>query len=649
MKQVEGLPGRDRNANGVQLGHHVLMRRRRDIYQRMSPSQRAGIVAASGSVPMSLVPLIRPRSATDQGLITGLSSAINYAVTALAHDVVMGTSRGVLRLARVPVDARSTARTTLAFDLAAFAVSSAVHAALPRREGERLTRALVRTGALRIRAASLAGAVPGVLDVMPGRDSSVGAALRSVPGMVVIGAGVSAAVQRTRVERLHAAGADLASDRLAPLAKSLGAGAVTAAGAVAFASVERRIARVADQAIQRATGTAGQGSTASHLLSIAAISGGLYCAVVRAVRRIETTVTAPDGPLATPPTSQMVSGCPGSAVSWDSLGREARRHLVSATPAAAIESVMGEPASEPIRLYVGLNSAATDADRVALALAELERTGALDRRLLVLCSPTGSGYVNYTAASAWEYLSRGSCASLTLQYAQRPSMLSIDRVDEGRHLNQTMVAGLAAVLGARPPERRPHVALFGESLGAFTSQDTFLHTGTRGLRAHFIGSALWLGTPPASGWALEIDKPGRADVRPGEALRAASADELEQLDPEAAAVARYILLSHLDDGVTQFSPWLLARCPSWLAENRSPVVAPQASWSTPITFLQSGIDAKNSAVTTPGQFTTSGHDYRGDLARAVRFTFGLKCSDDQVAAVEAALRREDVERSAAWS
>lgn len=625
------------------------MGRQRDIYRRMSPSQRAGIVAASASVPISLVPLIRPRSATDQGLVTGLSSAINYAVTALAHDIVLGASRGVLHLARVPVDAHSTARTTLAVDLAAFAVSSGVHATLPRREGERLTRALARTCALRIRAASLAGSVPGVLDVMPGRNSAAGAVLRSVPGMLAIGAGVSAAVQHTRVERLQDAGVDLAEDRLAPLAKSLVFGAATAAGAVAFASVERRIARVSDRAIQRVTGTAGQGSAASRVLSIAAISGILYCAVARAVRRIEATVNAPDGSLATPPLSHSMSGCAGSAVAWDRLGREARRHLVSATPAAAIEAAMGESASDPIRLYVGLNSADTDAGRVALALSELERTGALDRRLLVLCSPTGSGYVNYTAASAWEYLSRGDCASLTLQYAQRPSMLSIDRVTEGRHLNQAMAAGLATVLAARPPGHRPVVALFGESLGAFTSQDTFLHTGTRGLRLHFVDRALWLGTPPASGWALEVDKPGRGDVRPGEVLRISGADELEQLDAKTIADARYVLLSHHDDGVTQFTPWLLARCPSWLAEKRSPIVAPQAAWSTPITFLQSGIDAKNSAVTTPGLFTTSGHDYRGDLARAVRFAFGLDCSDDQLAAVETALRREDLERGAGWA
>ena len=98
-----------------------------------------------------------------------------------------------------------------------------------------------------------------------------------------------------------------------------------------------------------------------------------------------------------------------------------------------------------------------------------------------------------------------------------------------------------------------------------------------------------------------------------------------------------------------FGPRLLLRCPAWLADHRSPAIPPQSSWSTPLTFLQTGIDAKNAAETTPGRFTSSGHDYRGDLARAVRFAFDLPCSEAELAALEAALRRDDAVRGARWS
>jgi len=615
----------------------------------MSASQRAGVVAAAAAVPISLVPSLRRRSAVDQGVITGLSAAIDYALTAAAHDVVERTSRGARRLVGRRSDAESTARTTMVVDLAALAVSSVVVAVLPWRPDEPLPRAAVRTTAGRVRAAALAGAVPAAVDMLPAGGGHFGTVIRSVPGMVALGAGVSAAVQQARVRRLAAVGEAVTPSDPAPLGQSLAVGALTAAGAVGFASLERRIARGADATIRRATGAPGLGGLASHLLSLGVIGATALGAVGWMAHRVEARVSAPDRHLAHPPTSPSVSGGPGSLVAWEGLGREARRHLAAPTPAAAIAEVMGEPAREPIRAYVGLRSAADDAGRVALALAELERTGALDRSLLVLCSPTGSGYVNHTAVSAWEYLSRGDCASLTMQYSARPSVLSLDRLDEGRALNRAVVTALAAAISARPATRRPRLVLFGESLGAFTGQDAFLHTGTRGLRAAHVDRALWLGTPEASGWAREVRDPGRRDVGPGEVLRLSSADDIDRLEPRAAAEARYVLLSHHDDGVTVLGLHLLVRCPSWLADDRTPAVPPQAAWSTPVTFLQTWIDAKNAADTTPGRFTSAGHDYRGDLARAVRFAFALPCDDRQLGALEAALRREDADRAAAWS
>ena len=64
-------------------------------------------------------------------------------------------------------------------------------------------------------------------------------------------------------------------------------------------------------------------------------------------------------------------------------------------------------APTPVQVYVGLDNAPTARERVDLALAELERTGALDRSLLVLVSPTGTGYVNYVATAALQYLALG--------------------------------------------------------------------------------------------------------------------------------------------------------------------------------------------------------------------------------------------------
>ena len=76
------------------------------------------------------------------------------------------------------------------------------------------------------------------------------------------------------------------------------------------------------------------------------------------------------GAFATAPGSSMVSGGPGSLVSWDSLSREGRRNVSTALRTQLIEQVMGEPAAaEPIRIYVGLESAPTEYERRIWPLA----------------------------------------------------------------------------------------------------------------------------------------------------------------------------------------------------------------------------------------------------------------------------------------
>jgi uncharacterized membrane protein len=615
----------------------------------MSTSQSAGVVAASASVPRSLVPLLHARSAADQGLITGLTAAMNYAFTATAHEAARGTARRVLRNSDSEISAGRLSRTTMAVNLLALGVSSVVYAALPRRVNESAIRAFARATARHTAAASVAGLVAEVLDELPGDNRRLRAMLNNPSTVIAIGAGVSGTVHGINTRRLHAAGANFNRDRRPPMAKSIAMGALMATGVVGLAFLERRAARGIGAFVGKGRkGTRG-GAVVSHLVSAGVIGGVIGGVGSQYFRRAERAMSTPDPNLHLPSDSSHVSGGQGSVIDWNPLTREVRRHLASVTTAERIASVMGEPAMDPIRIYVGLTSASTIDERVSLALAEIARTGALDRSLLVLCSPTGSGFINYAASAAWEYLSRGDCASVTLQYAARPSWLSLDRVKVGRKQNRAMWTALGKVLAQREPTRRPRVVLFGESLGAHTSQDAFLHAGTQGLHALFVERALWLGTPYASGWVSEVHDPFHPNPLPGEVLRVTSADDLDNLEPAVAEVSRYVLIAHEDDAVTLFGPSLLVEHPWWLGEERPPSVPPQARWSSPLTFLQSAVDAKNVGTMTPGEFGSCGHDYRADAARGVRFAFDLPCTDSQLAAVEGALRREEQTRIAAWS
>ena len=61
------------------------------------------------------------------------------------------------------------------------------------------------------------------------------------------------------------------------------------------------------------------------------------------------------------------------------------------------------------------------------------------------------------------------------------------------------------------------------------------------------------------------------------------------------------------------------------------------------TFVLTLVDVKNAMNVTPGRFAARGHDYRADLARMVSETFRLAVTDDELLAIEHALRRREAE------
>src|SRR5207244_5300397 len=97
----------------------------------------------------------------------------------------------------------------------------------------------------------------------------------------------------------------------------------------------------------------------------------------------------------------------------------------------------------PVRAFAGLASAPTVDSRVDRVMQDLERLGAFERSVICIASPTGSGYVNYVAVESLEYLTRGDCATVALQYSLRPSFLSLDRVPVGRDQNRALLHALS--------------------------------------------------------------------------------------------------------------------------------------------------------------------------------------------------------------
>jgi uncharacterized membrane protein len=282
----------------------------------------------------------------------------------------------------------------------------------------------------------------------------------------------------------------------------------------------------------------------------------------------------------------------------------------------------------------------------------MDRTGAFDRSLIMLVSPTGTGYVNYVAVAAAQYLARGDVATVTMQYSKRPSPLSLTKVKDAREQNRLLWLRIVERLHDRPSSQRPRVVVFGESLGAHTSQDVFLHWGTLGPKALGIDRALWIGTPYGSEWMHEITGPERLDVDKDAVAVVNDFAQLEELSAERRSQLRYVLVSHDNDGVTKFGPDLLTTAPAWLGDHRPlPAAVPGASprgipramrWRPITTFFQSLVDMKNAQI--PGEYRAWAHDYRPDLARFISQVFDLPASPGQLSDIERALLTRETYR-----
>ncbi|MGY1631120.1 alpha/beta-hydrolase family protein [Geodermatophilus sp. SYSU D01186] len=628
-----------------------------------SPPDVALLLAAA-TAPGTFARSLSPRSALDQGLVTGLATGLQYLLSVGAQDVLEATARTLVRGTPSPAARRAG---TIAVDCAAVPVGLAVLRALPPRADDPL-RGAVRQTAWRLGATGLSGALLGGAQLgAHALDDRLrlGGRLAAVPLAVPVGLGLAYVLDRIRADR--PAGSTDESE--GPPALSSLAVASGIVGSLAAAGYAEHV--VSDLAARRLAavlpGPPELWRLAGHAGALAGLGLGVSTLWHRAMRRIEATTAADvpvfevgEGDRWVPPT---VSGGPGSLVSWEGMGRDGRLHALASVrprpvadrpegvPDLSIETVMGTPAlAAPVQVYVGLDNAPTPRARVDLAMAELERTGAFDRPLLVLVSPTGTGYVNYVAVAALQYLALGDVATVALQYSRRPSPLSLGMVPRAREQNRLLWLRVLQRLRERPG-RRPRVVVFGESLGAHTSQDVFLHWGTLGLDAMGIDRALWIGTPYGSGWMREVTRGNRLDVDPDAVAVVNDHAQLVDVVARRGCSPRFVLLSHDNDGVTKFGQDLLWYPPDWLGPARptpqavaagSPRgIPPAMRWRPVTTFFQSLVDMKNAQ--TSGAFGAWQHDYRADLPRFLSTVFELPASEEQLVRIEETLQvRETV-------
>lgn len=374
----------------------------------------------------------------------------------------------------------------------------------------------------------------------------------------------------------------------------------------------------------------------------AAGAAALYGAVVGRLAqhngKVETNFS-------TPPSNGFVSGGPNSFSPFEELGLQGRRFVAEAVPPQEIDETLGETgAMHPVRVYIGVESEPLYATgRSELALEEMERLGAFDRKYLLLVSPTGTGWVDHTVAETAEILARGDIATVCIQYGKAPSFLEIQGVSLGRAQFRQLLWGVRQRLTGVPEDQRPKVVVFGESLGAWSSSDVIMHQGIAGFDHYGIENALWFGLPGLARWSRTGMREGRNPLTPKGSVGAFDRfEQYQELSPEARAALRAVVVDHDNDPISQMSLRLAVKRPPWLDGEPRRNVAEGMRWQPVITFIQVVVDAMNAMVTIPGEYKSFGHDYRADTLDFVAAAYDLPptTADQRVSIHETLIRRE---------
>jgi uncharacterized membrane protein len=309
------------------------------------------------------------------------------------------------------------------------------------------------------------------------------------------------------------------------------------------------------------------------------------------------------------PLDPFQTGSEESLVSWPSIGKQGKIFLTSGPAPSEIEEFHGQGVKRPIRVYVGMRSHDSPEERAKLALDELKRVGGFERSLLVVATPTGTGWLDPSAVDTLEYLHGGDTAIVSTQYSYLPSWITI-LIDPERsiHSATALFNEIYAHWKTLPRSSRPRLYLHGLSLGSLGSERS------ADLLTVFedpIQGAVWSGPPfPSQEWRKIVENrnasssPWLPTFRDGRIVRfTAQENALDTGRPWGSM--RFAYVQYASDPMIWFSPDLAWVRPDWLGAGRGPDVSEHLRWYPIVTFLQVACDLPM-ATAVPHGF---GHNY----------------------------------------
>jgi uncharacterized membrane protein len=305
------------------------------------------------------------------------------------------------------------------------------------------------------------------------------------------------------------------------------------------------------------------------------------------------------------PRSALRSGGPSSYMAWEELGRMGRSFTGTGPTTEQLSAFTGTPARQPIRVYVGLESAETAHGRAQVAVDELERTGAFDREVLLMVVPTGTGWVDPSAIDPLEYLYGGDTAAVAVQYSYQPSWATMmgnqeRAVDGARALLDAVITRLELT----SPRSRPRLLLYAQSLGAFGSGRLF---STLDEVPEHLAGILWAGTPSAT--ALWRDLVAERDAGSPVWEPVVDGGRQVRFGANGAALSRpggpwerprVAFLQNATDPIVWWRPRLLVERPEWMDAPRGPGVSQMMPFVPIVTGVQVGLDLLHSMSVPAG-------------------------------------------------
>lgn len=325
------------------------------------------------------------------------------------------------------------------------------------------------------------------------------------------------------------------------------------------------------------------------------------------------------------------SGSPQSRSSWRAVGGQGRVFLGRGPSRSDIEAVTGCSAMEPIRVYAGMPEEGQSLQSAAdLVVEELHRTGAFDRAVILIATSTGSGWVDEWQVQPLEYLTRGNCATASMQYSFVPSSINfLTDLDVSEEAAVILFETIRRAVDEFPEDRRPALFVCGESLGAYASQHVF--SGIVDVLSRTDG-ALWVGTPaftPMHAELTAIRHRGSPEVAPvvanGRHVRFVNVPENLWADVYGRELGdwnypRVVYAQHPSDPVVWWNSELVWHKPDWISEKVDGDVSPHMQYTRGATYIQVLVDMPV-AGTAPGGH---GHTYHEELIPLWEAILGLR-------------------------